>query len=178
MTVAVVHLAVLPLILSARELADAVDNAGEFSAGYQRWGVNVHFNWANFNGMATSARMIAGAFGSSRMDLSWSTVERVRGVYEFESTGYSGYVRQLLATSPPIRPYFILSYGNTLYDNSCTSAQKHDGTCPPTSDIGRQAFANFTVAAMRHWRGRGIIWELWNVSLVLMRSLAQKQAAH
>jgi hypothetical protein len=155
-------LSVLLLLLSAWE----TDAAGAFTgAGHQqRWGVNVHFNWAGFSGLSTSARMIAGAFGSSRMDLSWSHVERTTGVYDFESTGYSAYVRQLLGTSPPVRPYFILCYGNTLYDNSCTSAQRHDGTCPPITDLGRQAFANFTVAAMRRWRGKGIIWELWNVS--------------
>ena len=153
------------LILSACETAD-----GTIVAGYQRWGVNVHFNWADFSGLTTSARMMAGAFGSSRMDLSWSHVERTRGVYDFDSTGYSGYVRQMLDASPSIRPYFILSYGNTLYDNSCSDAQKHDGTCPPTTYLGRQAFANFTVAAMRRWRGRGIIWEVWNVSVISVHS--------
>ena len=50
------------------------------------------------------------------MDLSWSHVKLVRGVYDFEAAGYSGYVDQMLAASPPVRPYLILSYGNTLYD--------------------------------------------------------------
>ena len=133
-----------------------------FPAGPQRFGVNVHFNWAGFQGLAASAAMIGSAFGSSRMDLSWSHVELSKGVYEFETTGYNGYVVQLLAATPPVTPYFILSYGNVLYDNACALADKHDGTCPPITDAGRQAFANFTVAAMHQWRGRGIIWEIWN----------------
>jgi hypothetical protein len=59
-------------------------------------------------------------------------------------------------------PYFILSYGNKLYDNSCLPADKHDGTCPPTTVAGREAFANFAVAAMLQWQGKGFVWEIWN----------------
>ena len=98
------------------------------------------------------------------MELRWTEVEKSRGNFDFESPGYVNYVNQMLSAMPPVRPYFILDYGNPLYDNACFSSQKHDGTCPPTSDMGREAFANFTVAAMRQWRGKGIVWEIWNVS--------------
>ena len=69
-------------------------------------------------------------------------------------------VKILLAAG--VVPYFILSYGNTLYDNACPAADKHDGTCPPSTAAGRQAFANFTVAAMAQWRGLGVLFEVWN----------------
>jgi hypothetical protein len=106
--------------------------------------------------------MLAPAFGSARMDLSWSHVEKTQGVYDWEGSGYHGYVTALLAADPPVVPYFIMSYGNALYDNSCPAADKHDGTCPPTTDTGREAFANYTLAAMRRFQGKGILWEIWN----------------
>ena len=146
----------------SRKTGDEVYTIPTFPAGPQRFGVNVHFNWAAFQGIAAEARMLGGAFGTSRMDLSWSHVELSKGVFDFVTTGYDGYVAHLLAANPPVRPYFILSYGNVLYDNACAPADKHDGTCAPVTDTGRQAFANFTVAAMQQWRGRGIIFEIWN----------------
>ena len=140
------------------------DNLAGFPTGAHRWGVNVHFNWrmccrnacANHSSCdmhaGAEAKMLAPAFGSARMDMSWSHVEQTRGVYDWESSGYAAFVSQLLAANPPVMPYFILSYGNQLYDNACPAADKHDGTCPPTTDAGRQAFANFTIAAMRRFQ--------------------------
>lgn len=155
------------------ELAPSAAAAGgSFPLGRQRWGVNVHFNWrqccrdtcANHSRCdmhaAADMPMLAPAFGSARMDLSWSHVERERGVYDWEGSGYQSYVQQLLEAE--VVPYMILSYGNSLYDNACAPADKHDGTCPPTTDAGREGFANFTLAAMRKFQGRGIIWEIWN----------------
>jgi hypothetical protein len=154
------------------ELATSSAAGGSFPLGRQRWGVNVHFNWrqccrdtcANHSRCdmhaAADMPMLAPAFGSARMDLSWSHVERERGVYDWEGSGYQSYVQQLLEAE--VVPYMILSYGNSLYDNACPPADKHDGTCPPTTDAGREGFANFTLAAMRKFQGRGIIWEIWN----------------
>lgn len=154
------------------ELAWSAAAGGGFPLGRQRWGVNVHFNWrqccrvacANHSRCdmhtADDMPMLAPAFGSARMDISWSHVERERGVYEWEESGYQSFIQQLLEAG--VVPYLILSYGNTLYDNACPPTDKHDGTCPPTTDAGREGFVNFTLAAMRKFQGRGIIWEIWN----------------
>ena len=42
-----------------------------------------------------------------------------------------------------------LAYANDLYAN------------PPNTPASRDAFAAFTVAAVRRYKGRGILWELW-----------------
>ena len=47
---------------------------------------------------------------------------------------------------------FILDYGNRLYDHGQA----------PRSDSARAAFARFAAAAARHFRGQGVIWEIWN----------------
>jgi hypothetical protein len=46
----------------------------------------------------------------------------------------------------------ILDYANALYDNGL----------PPHTDEGRAAFARWAVAAVTHFKDRGIIWEVWN----------------
>ena len=51
-----------------------------------------------------------------------------------------------------IHALFILDYGNTLYDSGF----------PPHTDAGRQGFARWVTAAVQHFQGRGILWELWN----------------
>ena len=51
-----------------------------------------------------------------------------------------------------ITPLFILDYSNPLYN---------DGH-PPSDDASRQAFGNFAVAGLRRFKGRNILWELWN----------------
>ena len=156
-------------------LLDGGTAAAGFPEGRQRWGINVHFNWrpccrdacANHSVCNMHAGddmpMLGPAFGSARMDISWSHVEtHSRGVYDWSATGYEAYAAQLLAAEPPVVPYFVFSYGNALYDNDCPAADKHDGTCPPTSAEGREGFVNFTLATMRHFQGKGILWEVWN----------------
>jgi polysaccharide biosynthesis protein PslG len=51
-----------------------------------------------------------------------------------------------------VRPMFILDYGNRLYDHGQS----------PRSDSARAAFARLAAAAARHFRGQGVIWEIWN----------------
>jgi hypothetical protein len=49
-----------------------------------------------------------------------------------------------------VSAYWILDYGNPLYDN---------GLAPHTSQ-GIAAFADFAVAACTHFQGNGIVWEV------------------
>lgn len=51
-----------------------------------------------------------------------------------------------------IRALWILDYSNRNYDQGLS----------PSSDEGRRAFARWAVAAARHFRGHGILWEMYN----------------
>ncbi len=108
-------------------------------------GVNIHFTDAQ----PGELEMIAAAgFRWVRMDLSWAATERERGRYDF-----SAFERLSAALeAQKLRALFILDYGNPLYDSGA----------PPRSEEARAAFARWAVAALRHFRGKGYLWELWN----------------
>lgn len=110
------------------------------------FGVNIHFTQPAPGELSLLA---AGGFRFVRMDLFWHTIEReIPGRYDF-----SAYDRLVEATAAQnIRIVFILDYGNDLYG----------GGNAHHFDAGRAAFARFAAAAVRHYRGRGIIWEIWN----------------
>ncbi len=109
------------------------------------FGVNIHF----VEPRQRELDLIHSAgFRFIRMDVTWSTVERRRG--EYDLSGYDMLMEAL--ESRDIRPLFILDYGNPLYD---------DGLAPHT-DRGRAAFAEFAYRAAARFRGRGILWEIWN----------------
>lgn len=108
-------------------------------------GVNIHF----IEPPPRDVDMIAAAgFRWVRMDFSWVHIERKKGEYDF--TGYAHLVDALAQRG--IRPLFILDYGNPLYDNDLA----------PHTDEGRQAFARFAAAGAARFKGRGVLWELWN----------------
>lgn len=108
-------------------------------------GVNIHFTDPRPGEMA----MLAGAgFTIVRMDFSWGATEREKGQYDF-----AAYDRLMAALAPhKIRALFILDYSNRHYDNNQS----------PASDEGRKAFARWAAAAAVHFRGRGILWEMYN----------------
>lgn len=108
-------------------------------------GVNIHLRGQQDE----QARMMFEAgFKFIRMDFSWSRIETVKGQYDF--TQYDQLVDSLAKNG--IRALFILDYGNDFYD----------GGKAPHTDEGREAFARFAEAGVSHFKGRGILWELWN----------------
>jgi polysaccharide biosynthesis protein PslG len=108
-------------------------------------GVNIHF----VEPQARDIDMIATAgFKFIRMDFDWDRIENKKGEYDF--TGYEHLVDALAARG--ICPLFILDYGNHLYDSEMKRVGEKD----------RQAFARFATAAAARFKGRSIIWELWN----------------
>lgn len=122
---------------SAAQLPEAVIPQG--------LGVNIHFTDPRPGEM----EMLASAgFRWVRMDFTWQATERKRGEYDFRA--YERLLKALDAHG--IRALFILDYGNPLYDEGLA----------PRSDEGRQAFARWAAAAARHFRNRGILWEMWN----------------
>ncbi len=108
-------------------------------------GVNIHFTDPRPGEM----EMLAEAgFSWVRMDFAWGGTEREKGKYDF-----SAYDRLLAALEPHgIRALFILDYSNRHYD----------GGLSPCSDEGRAAFARWAAAAVERFRGRGILWEMYN----------------
>jgi hypothetical protein len=111
----------------------------------QAHGYNIHFTDPKPGEM----EMIA-ASGAKwvRMDFHWAGTERKAGEYDF-----SAYDRLMASLEKHgIRALFILDYANKLYD----------GGLAPCTDAGRAAFAKWAAAAATHFKGRGILWEMWN----------------
>lgn len=108
-------------------------------------GVNIHFTGTEAEQVAKIADE---GFRFIRMDFSWVHIEKTKGVYDFKA--YDELVDSL--ASKGIRAYFILDYGNPLYDNDMA----------PHTDEGRAAFVKFAAAGAAHFKGKGVLWELWN----------------
>ncbi len=108
-------------------------------------GVNIHFT----DPKPGEIQMLAAAgFTWVRMDFGWNSTEPEKGKFDF-----SAYDRLLASLDPHhIRALFILDYSNTHYDKDLS----------PNSDEGRAAFARWAAAAAVHFKGRGVIWEMYN----------------
>lgn len=113
------------------------------------FGVNIHFTQPVAGEMDLLKKMGCQVV---RMDFAWSTIETEKGKYNFRA--YDGLVAELERAK--IRPYFIFAYGNAYY-------QKGGLTDP----LAQDAFARFAGEAVRHFRGKGIIWEIWNEPNIL-----------
>lgn len=110
------------------------------------FGVNIHFT-----GQPRDLDLIAEAgFKFVRMDLSWSGIEREKGVYNFERTGYDALTEG--CTKRGIRILYILDYSNKLYESDRSVR----------TEQGRKAFAAFAEAAAKRYAGKRIVWEIWN----------------
>lgn len=108
-------------------------------------GVNIHFTDPRPGEMEMLAKA---GFRVIRMDFTWGRIEVEKGKYDF-----SAYDRLMAALDAhKMRALFILDYTNRHYDNGVS----------PCSDEGRKAFARWAAAAAQHFRGRGILWEMYN----------------
>ena len=111
----------------------------------QSVGVNIHFTRTT----PAEWRLLA-ASGAHwvRMDFTWATLQpRASAPPDFRTTGYDSLVRHLRAAH--MQPVFILDYCNRAFPSVTTAA-------------GRAAFARFAAAAAHHFRGAGVVWEIWN----------------
>jgi len=115
-------------------------------------GVNIHFTHAK----PGELEMIrAAGFKWVRMDFTWAATEKVKGKYDFSPYD------QLLADLDKhgMHALLILDYGNPLYADP-------GETMPITHRAGtdefRNAYAKWAAAAVKHFAGRGCIWEIWN----------------
>lgn len=123
-------------------------------------GVNIHFT----RGHEQDLDMIAAAgFKFIRMDFGWASIERRQGEYNWSA--YDELTGALEKRG--MRAIYILDYSNPLYEETVTSknpitGQEHRDTASPQHPESVAAFARWAAAAARHFRGRGIIWEIWN----------------
>jgi hypothetical protein len=115
-------------------------------------GVNLHLTQAV---RAQIAQLAEAGFRFVRLDLLWDQVERRRGHYDFST--YELLLDALRTAG--VRPLCLLAYGNALYEPTSSPPSTVAGL---HTDAARQAFARFAAAAVAHFKGRGIIWELWN----------------
>lgn len=109
------------------------------------FGVNIHFTDPKPGEMKQLANA---GFKWVRMDLHWGGTEREKGKYDFRA-----YDRLMTALDEHgIRALFILDYANRHYDSGLS----------PHSEECRAAMARWAVAAVEHFKGRGVLWEMWN----------------
>ncbi|PMC37355.1 glycoside hydrolase family 5 [Bacillus sp. UMB0899] len=85
-----------------------------------------------------------------RDDILWHRVEQTPNKYDFETTGYDAYNNALMDHN--IRPYYILSYSNSLYEKGNSVVTKR----------GRKAYTNFVRQAASRYKNQHAIWEIWN----------------
>eukprot|EP00756_Hemistasia_phaeocysticola_P000466 Hpha_TRINITY_DN10326_c0_g2::TRINITY_DN10326_c0_g2_i1::g.116058::m.116058 len=111
------------------------------------WGVNVHWGGAGRSG---ELDQVCDAFAMVRTDLRWEQVETSPGTFNFSVP--DTLVEALSARG--MTPYLILDGHSPLYKD--VQAWGNAGS------EARAAFVRFAVAAMLHYRGRGVIFELWN----------------
>jgi hypothetical protein len=110
------------------------------------FGVNIHFT-----GEPRDLDLIAqGGFKFVRMDLGWASVEKAKGVYDFEKSGYDALTKG--CTERGIHIVYILDYSNKLYEEDRSVR----------TEEGRKAFAAFAETAAKRYAGKGVLWEIWN----------------
>jgi hypothetical protein len=133
------------LILACSEILFAQNSPLPEPGTLDGLGVNIHFT----DPRAGEMKMLAEAgFKWVRMDFAWSGIEREKGKYD-----YSAYDRLMRALDEyHVRPIFILDYSNRMYDNGLS----------PHTDAGREGFAKWAAASAQHFKGRGIVWEMYN----------------
>jgi hypothetical protein len=144
--------------------------------GPRRFGVSIHFT----EPLPGEVEQLAEAFKIARMDIFWHKIEvDFRGVYDWSHVDVL--VQSLEANR--VTPLFILDYGNPLYETpstNCTeestevsknsSSSTNSTNCSitpprtghPFTEESREAFVKYATTALRRYRDRGIIWELYN----------------
>jgi hypothetical protein len=108
-------------------------------------GVNIHFTDPKPGEMEMLA---ASGCTWVRMDFDWNRIEVEKGVYDFKP--YEVLIGALEKHN--IRALFILDYVHRLYDNAQS----------PHSEEAQDAMARWAAAAAVHFRGKGILWEMYN----------------
>jgi hypothetical protein len=124
-------------------------------------GVCIHFAQGHQRDIDLIA---AGGFRFIRTDFIWESIERQKGQYDWSD--YDGLTADLDRRG--VRAMYILDYSNPLYENFVAATNPITGQRDPAALASPQhtdsvaAFARFAAAAAEHFRGRHIVWEIWN----------------
>lgn len=123
-------------------------------------GLNVHFSRGH---EADLDRIAAAGVRWIRMDLGWGGIERQRGQYDWAA--YDELTANLQRRG--LSAIYILDYSNPLYEEAVTARNPVTGDqqtdiASPQHPASVAAFAEWAAAAARHFRGRPVIWEVWN----------------
>ena len=111
------------------------------------FGYNIHF----IDAKAGEMEMLADAGATViRTDFSWGGLEREKGVYDF--SGHDRLTLSMEKQKKKIRPMYVISYRNKHYDQ---------GLSPHTPE-GPAAFVRWVSAAVTHFKGRRILWKMYN----------------
>ena len=123
-------------------------------------GVNIHFT----RGHDRDLDLIAAAgIKVVRMDFVWAGIEQKKGEYNWSA--YDELTDNLEKRG--LRPYYILDYSNALYEERVISRNPVSGkeqkdVASPQHPESVAAFARWAGEAAKRYKGRGIIWEIWN----------------
>lgn len=136
----------------ASEIPDSVIPAGV--------GVNIHFVTGHQDDLSL---IQAAGFKFVRMDFSWSGTERTKGKYDWHE--YEELLDHL--DQHGLRAVLILDYSHPMYEASvvCTNPlnnQLHTSIAAPQHPESVAAFAKWATAGVQHFRGRHVLWEIWN----------------
>ncbi|MHC1769068.1 MAG: cellulase family glycosylhydrolase [Verrucomicrobiia bacterium] len=123
-------------------------------------GVNIHFTRGHEQDLD---KIAAAGFKFIRMDFGWSGIEREKGRYDWSA--YDELTANLEKRG--IKALYILDYSNPLYEETVLSknpitGQERRDTASPQRPESVTAFARWAGEAARRYRGRPIIWEIWN----------------
>lgn len=111
-------------------------------------GVNIHF----VTGHLRQLDMIkAAGFKFIRMDFHWARTEREKGVYDWSA--YDELTSNLERRG--IRAIYILDYNDPIYTGK-------RATWGPRGSADVAAYSAWAAAAVKHFRGDHIVWEIWN----------------
>ncbi len=80
----------------------------------------------------------------------WQAIEKEKGVYDF--SGYDALLKE--ADSRGLRVLGVLFGNNPVHEDD-----KRGGV---QTEAGRKGYAAFGAALAKHFKGRGILWEIWN----------------
>ncbi|HLF33942.1 MAG TPA: cellulase family glycosylhydrolase [Cyclobacteriaceae bacterium] len=122
-------------------------------------GVNIHFVTGHEKDLDM---IVAAGFRFIRMDLEWFHTERKRGEYDW--TDYDELTANLEERG--LRALYILGYSNGIYEEVVSSKVingiEWKSLASPQHSESVAAFAKWAAAAADHFKGKDIIWEIWN----------------
>jgi hypothetical protein len=105
----------------------------------------------------------AAGFKFIRMDFSWTEIETRKGHYDWAA--YEELLDNL--DRHGLRAILILDYSHPLYEQKVTAInpmdnKPHETIAAPRHRGSVAAFVGWAAAGARHFRGRHVIWEIWN----------------